>query len=82
MGIVGVLAEKKIAEWFHKPNVLTQAAAIIVTGVIIVLLAIVLFLAERLASHTIGLAQALAVFPGVSRAGSTIHCRVGHRPRA
>jgi hypothetical protein len=25
---VGVLAEKKIAEWFHKPNVLIQATAI------------------------------------------------------
>jgi undecaprenyl-diphosphatase len=41
-------------------------------GVIKVLLASALFLAERLASHTIGLAQALAVFPGVSRADSTI----------
>ena len=84
-GIVGVLAEKKIADLFHKPTVPIQATAIIAMAVIIVLLAIALFLAERLASHrrgmetlslkdtiTIGLAQALAVFPGVSRSGSTI----------
>jgi undecaprenyl-diphosphatase len=84
-GIVGVLAETKIADLFHRPNVPIQATAIIVMGVIIVLLAIALFLAERLAAHrrgmetislkdtiAIGLAQALAVFPGVSRSGSTI----------
>jgi undecaprenyl-diphosphatase len=84
-GIVGVLAEKKIAALFHKPNVPIQATAIIAMAVIIVLLAIALFLAERLASHrrgmetlslkdtiTVGLAQALAIFPGVSRSGSTI----------
>ena len=79
MGIVGVLAEKEIAEWFHKANVPVQATAIIVMGVIIILLASALFLAERLASHTIGLAQALAVFPGVSRAGSTITARLAIR---
>jgi undecaprenyl-diphosphatase len=84
-GIVGVLAETKIAELFHRPNVPIQATAIIVMGVIIILLAIALFIAERLASHrrgmetvslkdtiAIGLAQALAIFPGVSRSGSTI----------
>jgi undecaprenyl-diphosphatase len=84
-GLVGILAEKKITALFHEPNVPIQATAIIVMGIIMVLLAIALFLAERLASHrrgmetlslkdtiTIGLAQALAVFPGVSRSGSTI----------
>ncbi len=61
--IVGVLAESKINDLFHAP----------------------LLAAERMASHTrkleqlklsdsiwIGLAQALAIFPGVSRSGSTI----------
>jgi undecaprenyl-diphosphatase len=84
-GIVGVLAEKRIAELFHKPHVPIQATAIIAMGIIIALLALALFLAERLASHrrgmetlsfkdtmTIGLAQAMAIFPGVSRSGSTI----------
>ncbi len=54
-------------------------------GIIIALLALVLFVVERLVRHTremnslplkdaiiIGLAQALAIFPGVSRSGSTI----------
>ncbi len=84
-GIVGVLAEKKLDEWFHAPNAPVHSTAIIVMGIIIVLLAGALFAAERLAQHArklgtlslkdaviIGLAQALAVFPGVSRSGSTI----------
>jgi undecaprenyl-diphosphatase len=72
IGIVGLLAKKEIAEWFHKLNVPIQATPIIVMKIIMVLLASAFFVAERPASHTIGLAQALAIFPGVSRAGSTI----------
>ena len=84
-GVAGVLAEKKIEELFHQPNVPISSAAIIAMAVIIAVWAIVLFAAERLASHTrgletlslkdtivVGLAQALAIFPGVSRSGSTI----------
>jgi undecaprenyl-diphosphatase len=84
-GIAGVLAESKIDQLFHQPNVPIKPIAIIILGIIIALLALVLFIVERLAHHSremdtltlketilIGLAQALAVFPGVSRSGSTI----------
>jgi undecaprenyl-diphosphatase len=84
-GIAGVLAESKIDQLFHQPNVPIKQIAIIVMGIIIASLALVLFVVERLARHTremnsltlkdatiIGLAQALAIFPGVSRSGSTI----------
>lgn len=84
-GIAGLLAENKIDQLFHQPNIPIKPVAIIVLGIIIASLALVLFVAERLARHTremnsltlkdviiIGLAQALAVFPGVSRSGSTI----------
>jgi undecaprenyl-diphosphatase len=84
-GIAGVLGESKIDALFHQPGVPIKMTAIIVMGVIIALLALVLFIVERMARHTremdlltlkdaiiIGLAQALAIFPGVSRSGSTI----------
>lgn len=84
-GIVGVLAESKIEALFHQPNAAHNTGAMIVMAVIIALLAVVLFIVERVAKHVrelktitlkdaivIGLAQALAIFPGVSRSGSTI----------
>jgi len=84
-GIAGVLAESNIDQLFHQPNVPIKPVAIIVMGIIIASLALVLFVVERLVRHTremdsltlkdviiIGLAQALAIFPGVSRSGSTI----------
>jgi len=84
-GIAGVLGESKIDELFHQPNVPIKTNAILVLAVIIILLAFALFIVERVAKHTrdmnsltwkdvaiIGLAQALAIFPGVSRSGSTI----------
>jgi undecaprenyl-diphosphatase len=84
-GIAGVLVESKITEWFHAPNAPIQLAAMVAMGIIIALLGALLFLAERFARHerkmdellfkdaiAIGLAQAFAVFPGVSRSGSTI----------
>lgn len=84
-GIAGVLAESKIDALFHQAGVPIAKWAIIALAVIIVLLALALFAAERFARHTrdlntltlkdvlvIGLAQALAIFPGVSRSGSTI----------
>ena len=83
--IAGVLAESKIEELFHQPNVGHNAGAMITMAVIIALLGAALFLAERWAKHLrgmdalsfkdailIGLAQAAAIFPGVSRSGSTI----------
>jgi len=84
-GIAGVLAESRIEAWFHPAGRPIQPAAMIAMAVIIALLGAALFVAERIAAHTrrmerltfkdavtIGLSQALAVFPGVSRSGATI----------
>jgi undecaprenyl-diphosphatase len=84
-GIAGVLGESKIDELFHQPNTPITKQAILILAIIIVLLAFALYFFERKASHTremnsltfkdvviIGLSQALAIFPGVSRSGSTI----------
>ncbi|MBI1278431.1 MAG: undecaprenyl-diphosphatase UppP [Anaerolineaceae bacterium] len=84
-GIAGVLLEGKIGDWFHTPNQPINSSAMIVMAVIIIVLGLLLFLAERFARHTrnvqqmtlkdallIGVSQAFAVFPGVSRSGSTI----------
>ena len=83
--VVGVLAESKIEALFHRPGVPIAATAMIALAVIMALMGGLLYLAERLARHTrllaqlglrdtllIGLAQAAAIFPGVSRSGSTI----------
>jgi undecaprenyl-diphosphatase len=83
--VVGALAETKIEQVFHAPNQPVAAWAIIAMGIIIALLGLVLFVAERVARHVrslpelrlsdaliIGAAQALAIFPGVSRSGATI----------
>ena len=84
-GIAGVLGESKIDELFHQPNTPITRQAILILAIIIVLLAFALYFFERKANHTremnsltfkdvviIGLSQALAIFPGVSRSGSTI----------
>ena len=84
-GIAGVLFESKIEELFHKPNVSEQPNAMIAMAIIIALLGAALFVAERIARHIraldavslkdaiiVGCAQALAIFPGVSRSGATI----------
>ncbi len=84
-GIAGVLAEDKITELFHKPNAPIQPGAMMAMAVLLAFLGLLLFVAERVAQHIrtikqttlrdailIGLAQAFAIFPGVSRSGSTI----------
>jgi undecaprenyl-diphosphatase len=84
-GIAGVLGEEKITELFHQPNTPIQPTAMIAMAIILALLGALLFIAERIARHIrdmeqltlrdailVGLAQALAIFPGVSRSGSTI----------
>ena len=84
-GIAGVLGESKIDKLFHQPNTPISVNAILVLAIIIILLAIALFIVDRTAKHTrgmnsltfkdvaiIGLSQAFAIFPGVSRSGSTI----------
>jgi len=89
-GIAGVLFESKIDKLFHQPGVPIQPQAMIAMALIIIWLGAMLLLAEKLAHHVksldqatlkdavlIGLAQALAVFPGVSRAGSTMTAGLG-----
>ncbi len=83
--IAGVFAESKIDQLFHQPGVPILPVAMIVMAVIIAVMGSLLFFAEKYATHTrglkdiglkdailIGLSQALAIFPGVSRSGSTI----------
>jgi undecaprenyl-diphosphatase len=84
-GIAGFLGESKIEELFHQPNTPHTLGAMVAMAIIIALLGAALFVAERIARHlrglnqvslkdaiVIGLSQALAIFPGVSRSGSTI----------
>jgi undecaprenyl-diphosphatase len=84
-GIIGFLAETKIESLFHTPGQPVRPEAMIAMALIIAWLGGFLWLADRLARHVgdlkdltlkkvlyIGFAQALAVFPGVSRSGSTI----------
>ena len=84
-GVIGLLFENKIEEWFHPAEGPIPSSSMIAMAVIIAALGALLFLAERLAAHQrrldrlgirdsilIGIAQALAIFPGVSRSGSTI----------
>ena len=83
--LVGFLAQSKIEELFHTPNMPIQTGAMIALAVLMAGMGAVLWLADRYARHTvemegmtlkqaliIGTAQAAAIFPGVSRAGSTI----------
>ena len=83
--IIGLLAEGRIEELFHQPGAAHGNVAMIALAVVIALLGAVLFIVERVARHRrrldqitlndsmiIGLAQGLAIFPGVSRSGSTI----------
>lgn len=81
--IVGGLGESKIDEMFHQQQNLRWG--LLVIAIMMVVMAAVLMLAERVGRHVvhlrqvqlpqavgIGLAQALALIPGVSRSGSTI----------
>jgi undecaprenyl-diphosphatase len=84
-GIAGVLMESRIEGWFHQANQPIKLSAMVAMAIIIALLGLALLMAELMARHerpmsslslrdglVIGLAQALAIFPGVSRSGSTI----------
>lgn len=81
--LAGVLFEDNVNKMFHTEPI--QASSMIAMGIIIALLGVLLFMAEKLALHArtfkqitfrdallVGLAQACALFPGVSRSGSTI----------
>ncbi|MCX7775676.1 MAG: undecaprenyl-diphosphatase UppP [Spirochaetaceae bacterium] len=82
-GLSGVLLENTIASAFHAETL--PLGSLVFMACSLAGLALLLLAAERLASHTrslesmrakdallIGLAQAAAVIPGVSRSGSTI----------
>ncbi|MGH2533221.1 MAG: undecaprenyl-diphosphatase UppP [Thermomicrobiales bacterium] len=81
--VIGLLGEGTIADLFHGDDRGTFAMALI--AVLLMALGLALALAERVAEHTrplaqltirdvaiIGLAQAVALLPGVSRSGATI----------
>jgi undecaprenyl-diphosphatase len=83
--IAGVFFESKIDALFHQPGVPITATAMLVMALIIAVLGAIMLVADRLARHVvdlrsltfnkmlvIGFSQALAIFPGVSRSGSTI----------
>src|SRR5450756_360428 len=88
--IAGILFESKIETLFHQPGVPIQASALLVMAAIIAVMGAALLIADRLARHLadlgglslkniliIGFSQALAIFPGVSRSGSTITAGLG-----
>jgi undecaprenyl-diphosphatase len=88
--VIGALAESRIEALFHEPGAPVTPAAMIALAVVLALLGAALLAAERLARHVrglrqltfrdailIGLAQALAIFPGVSRSGATITAGLG-----
>ena len=81
--LVGVLLESRIDELFHRPE--NFSTGIVVIAIMMIVLAGFLLLAERVGKRiydlqhittgtvlTVGVAQALALIPGVSRSGSTI----------
>jgi undecaprenyl-diphosphatase len=81
--VVGVVGESKIDEIFHRAENIRLAITVI--AVMMIVMAVLLYLAERVGKRLydlrhiglptaiiVGLAQALALIPGVSRSGSTI----------
>ncbi len=83
--LAGAVGEDAIDSFFHTADSPHAPVAMTVMALLIIALAAALWLAERLAHHVrrlesigprdaliVGLAQALALLPGVSRSGSTI----------
>jgi len=89
-GLAGFLADDAIEAFFHAPDAPHAPGAMLTIAGLLLLLALLLWLAERFAAHQremnqltlldallIGCAQALAILPGVSRSGSTITAGLG-----
>lgn len=83
--IAGFLLDHPVENFFHSPGSAHNASALLFMAALILGLAAALWLAEVMARHTrsmetlgwrdaivIGLAQAAALLPGVSRSGATI----------
>ncbi|MDO9065585.1 MAG: undecaprenyl-diphosphatase UppP [Chloroflexota bacterium] len=83
--IAGVLLDHTVEAFFHSPGSAHSASSLLVMAALILGLAAALWLAEAVARHSrsmetlgwrdaivIGLAQAAALLPGVSRSGATI----------
>lgn len=83
--LAGILGESKIEMLFHPSDAPIQPAAMIAMALSIALFGLLMFVVDRVARHVrstsqlslkdaivVGLAQALAIFPGVSRSGATI----------
>jgi undecaprenyl-diphosphatase len=83
--VLGAMAESKVEEVFHAPDAPLSQWAVIAIAFLIAFLGLLLFIAERVARHVrgldqarlfdalvVGAAQALALFPGVSRSGATL----------
>lgn len=81
--VVGLLFDGPIDDFFHRPEAVRTALAIMATMLIV--MGILLYIAERYGQRLrdiaelrfsdaaiIGVAQALALIPGVSRSGSTL----------
>lgn len=84
-GLAGILLESRIEALFHRPGVPISSTALIIMAAIIGGFGVLILLADHLGRQVeniedltlkktllIGLSQALAIFPGVSRSGSTI----------
>ena len=82
-GVIGLLAQSRIDDLFH--NSTNENRAIVVIAILLALFAVLLWLADRYGKEsrlltsirvpdalTIGVAQALALMPGVSRSGITL----------
>ncbi len=82
-GVIGLLAQSRIDDLFH--NSTSENRAIVVIAIFLALFAVLLWLADRVGKEnrlltairvpdalTIGIAQALALMPGVSRSGITL----------
>jgi undecaprenyl-diphosphatase len=84
-GIFGFFFESKVDALFHTPGEAINPLAMVAVALFLATVGALLLLADRYASHPtdlkdisfkqaiwIGCAQALAIFPGISRSGSTI----------